>query len=133
MKCFILILLLISPAFLTGQDFRAIHQKIKSSVESRDYQNAVAELQSLKKIAPEIFKLNNYDYLLARMAEKRGDLAAAAANYQAVANRNSVLKDYALWHLAQIARASGNLMLERLYLQEILAIAPNSLLIEAIN
>ena len=133
MKCFILILLLFFPAFLSAQDFQATQQKIKTAVERRDYKTALSELQNLEKSAPEVFRLNNYDYLLARMAEKHGDFALAVAYYQAVAARSSVLKEYALWHQSQIARASGNLMLERLYLQEISASAPESLLTEAAN
>jgi hypothetical protein len=53
------------------------------------------------------------------------------ANYQTVVSRNSILTEYALRHLAQIARVSGNLMLERIYLRELLSIAPNSLLNDA--
>ncbi len=113
---------------LFAQNFQETHRKILTAIESRDYQSAVGELQTLQKSDKKTFELNNFDYLLARLLEKRGDFALAAANYQSVANRNSVLKEYALFHLAEIARSSGNLMLERIYLQEISAIAPNSLL-----
>ena len=70
----------------------------------------------------------NQDYLLARKAERAGDVAAATANYQAVVARNSMLKEYAVWHLAKLARATGDLVLERERLQQLLAGAPNSLL-----
>jgi soluble lytic murein transglycosylase len=43
------------------------------------------------------------------------------------------LKEYALWHLSQIAQSSGNLMLERAFLQEIATFAPESLLIGAVK
>ena len=109
------------------------HQKILQSLENRDYQPAIGELETLKKADKKIFELNNYDYLLARLAEKKGDFAAAMANYQAVVNRNSILKEYALWHLAQIARTSANLLLERTFLQEILTFAPESLRAEAVR
>lgn len=72
----------------------------------------------------------NNEYLLGRQAETAGDLAAATANYQAVIARNSVLRPYALWRLARIARATGDLVLEREQLQRLLATAPNSLLYE---
>src|SRR5690242_2717179 len=72
----------------------------------------------------------NQDYLLGRKAESAGDVAAATANYQAVVARNSILKDYALWRLARLARSTGDLMLERERLQQLLATAPNSLLYE---
>ncbi len=116
---------------LSAQTLTETHQKIRSAVENRDYQTAVSELENLEKSYKKIFALNNYDYLLARMAEKRGDFAVAMANYQAVVNRNSILSEYALWHLSQIARSSGNLLLERIYLHKILTLAPESLLTDA--
>lgn len=70
----------------------------------------------------------NQDYALGRKAESAGDIAAATANYQAVVTRNSILKEYALWHLARLARATGDPVLERERLQQLLAAAPNSLL-----
>ena len=73
----------------------------------------------------------NQDYALGRKAESAGDIAAATANYQAVVARNSILKEYALWHLAKLARATGDRVLERERLQQLLATAPNSLLYNA--
>ncbi len=72
----------------------------------------------------------NADYLRGREAEKSGDVANATANYQAVVSRNSVLKEYALWRLARLARATGDLPLERERLRQLLATAPSSLLAE---
>ncbi len=109
------------------------HQKILEAIENRDYQSAAAELENIKKTDKKHFELNNYEYLLARVVEKKGDFAAAMANYQSVASGNSVLKEYALWHLAQLARSSGNLMLERTFLQEIMTLAPESLTADAVR
>ena len=69
----------------------------------------------------------NQDYLLGRRAEASGDVATATANYQAVVQRNALLKEYALWRLARIARTTGDLVLERERLQRLVATAPNSL------
>lgn len=113
-----------------AQDFR---QKINTAVEIRDYETAIIELRNLEKSDKKLFANNNYDYLLARMAEKRGDAALAMAKYQTVVKRNSVLTEYALWHLSQIARSSGNLNSERNFLHQLLATAPNSLLKNAAN
>jgi soluble lytic murein transglycosylase len=107
------------------------HQKIRTALERREYTAVAANLEDLKKSDRKLFELNNYDYLLARMAEKTGDFARAMANYQRVVKRGSVLKEYALWRLSQIARSSGNLMLERMDLQELITLAPNSLLFTA--
>src|SRR5580765_5216126 len=87
-----------------AQDFQS---KIRSVVKNRDYQTAITELKNLEKSDQKIFTLNNYDYLLARMAEKNEDYALAMANYQTVVKRNSVLSEYALWHLSQLSRSSG--------------------------
>jgi soluble lytic murein transglycosylase len=130
---FILLCLLSCITHAFAQDFNEIHRKIKTATENREYQTAITELETLKKTDQRIYELNNYDYLLARLAEKQGDFAAATANYEAVTARNSVLSEYALWHLSQIYRASGNLFLERIYLQKISVIAPESLLIKTIN
>jgi len=134
MKLFKVFPLLFTVFFLSNFYASAqTREKITQAVEQRNYALAVSELENLRKSDQKIFEINNYDYLLARMAEKKGDYAAAMANYQSVAGRNSVLKEYALWHLSQIARSSGNLMLERSFLQEISTFVPESLLISAVK
>jgi soluble lytic murein transglycosylase len=107
------------------------HERIRASVESGDYAAALNELGSLRSADPSVFAINNYDYLVARLSERRGDMATAAAAYQAVSARSSVLSQYALWHLAQFARSTGNLLLEREQLRQLIATAPASLLREA--
>ena len=132
-KFFFLLFILFFTLDISAQSRDEIHSKILDAVENRDYQTATGELQNLERADKKVFALNNYDYLLARMAEKRGDLATAMANYQAVVDRNSVLSEYALRHLAQIARVTGNLMLERIYLRELLTVAPHGLTSSAAN
>jgi soluble lytic murein transglycosylase len=129
LKIFLFTLLFSFAAF--PQNFSETHSKINIAVENKDYAAAISELQNLERADKKIFALNNYDYLLARLAEKSGDFATATANYQTVVERNSVLSEYALWHLAQIFRSSGNLFAERIYLQKLLTLAPESLLREA--
>lgn len=120
---------------LSAQTLAETAEKIRVAVENKNYQAAVGELEALKKSDRKVFEANNYDYLLARVAEKNGDFAAAMAAYQAVVNRRSVLSEYALRRLSQLARASGNLMLERIYLNRLLAVssAADSLLAGAAN
>lgn len=125
----ILALLNLLPVDIFPQTAAESHRKISSAIEKREYPVAVNELENLAGANRSVFEMNNYDYLLARMAEKTGDTGKAMANYQSVVKRNSVLREYALWHMSQIARASGNLMLERVNLQEIAALAPDSLLL----
>lgn len=125
----ILILTIFAAASAAAQNVPETAAKIRAAVENRDYEAAIGELRRLEKTDGKIFRANNYDYLLARLSEKNNDFAAAMAAYQAVVNRNSVLSEYALWHLSQLARASGNPLLERIYLNRLLAFAaPDDLL-----
>ncbi len=106
-------------------------QKIKRDIQNKNYPDAIATLDQLQKEQGKLFRLNNYDYLLARLLDKTGDEAGAAATYQAAVKRNSVLSEYCLWHLSMLMRAGGNMMLERLYLKQLLAVSADSLLQDA--
>lgn len=117
------------PVF--GQSKAESLSTIRSAVYDRNYPAAIVELEKLKTDDPASFAKNNFDYLLARSQEKSGDFAGAMANFHTVASRNSKLKEYALWHMSQIFRTTGNLALERIYLQEIISFFPNSLLVSA--
>ena len=133
-EIFRLIFFFAATAFVvSAQTPTETHSKIRRAVENKEYAEAFGELQNLASRDQKVFHLNNYDYLLARIAEKQSDFAAAMANYQAVVSRNSVLTEYALWHQSQIARSSGNLMLERIYLNKLLTLAPQSLTGSAAN
>lgn len=124
----LILFMILTTQDLSAQSARERHERIRSAMEKSDYANAVTELQSLKTSDQTAFSLNNYDYLLARLSERLGNLSAAAANYQRVAARNSLLSQYALWHLAELARATGDLTLEREKLRQLIATAPASLL-----
>jgi soluble lytic murein transglycosylase-like protein len=104
---------------------------IIAAVEAENWQTARAEIDKVRAANEALFRDKNYEYLLGRIAERTGDTAGAIANYQAIASNNSKLKEYALWRLAKIARATGDLVLERERLQQLIAAAPSSLLSEA--
>ncbi|HEU0252412.1 MAG TPA: transglycosylase SLT domain-containing protein, partial [Pyrinomonadaceae bacterium] len=65
------------------------------------------------------------------IAERTGDVASATASYQTIASGDARLAQYALWRLAKIARATGDLVLERERLQRLVATTPGSILFEA--
>ena len=113
------------PAFAQSAD------PIIAAVEARDWQTARSEISKVRSANEALFRDKNYEYLLGRIAERTGDTANAVANYQAIASNNSRLKEYALWRLAKIARTTGDLVLERERLQQLIAAAPSSLLFEA--
>lgn len=125
-----LIFIVSSSVAQTPAEFRS---KINASIENREYLAAIESLQKFRSRDRKIFEANNCDYLLGRMAEKSGDFALAMASYQSVASRGSLLAPYARWHLSQIARATGNLMLERLSILEMMAASRGTLLSSAAN
>lgn len=131
MKRIVIYLIVLCGVICVSAQRSDIYSQIQSAVRDRNYPSAIALLRDLEASEPVVFKLNNYDYLFARLAERSGDAAVAILEYQAVTRRNSVLEEYALWHLAELARASGNLMLERIYLQKIVSFSPDSLLYDA--
>jgi soluble lytic murein transglycosylase len=123
-------LFLLQTSIVGAQNLSDGHLKIRSALADHDYASAFDELQNLRRADAKIFAANNYDYLLARVAEKRRDAATAAVFYQSVVRRNSPLKAYALWHLAKLMRASGNLAAERVFLLQLQTVAPDSLLVK---
>src|ERR1051326_5474832 len=124
----VLIFVFLGAAALTAL---AQPERITAAVEASDWQTARAEINKLRSTDEALFREKNYDYLMGRIAERTGDLAAATASYQTIAANNSKLREYALWRLAKLARATGDLVLERERLQQLTAIAPSSLLFEA--
>ena len=130
-RAFIFLFSLICSPLIYAQTPAERHERIRALMDRGETASALAELQSLRTSQPELFTRNNYDYLLARLSEQSGDLTQATIHYQAVVARNSPLKQYALWHLARLARASGNLPLEREKLRELLTTTASSLFSEA--
>lgn len=125
------LLLLLCAQTGGAQTPRERHERLRAAIDRQDVAAAINDLQAWRSADPNIFVLNNYDYLLGRLSERSGDRATAAVNYQRVVARNALLGQYALWHLAQFARMTGNLTLEREQLRQLLATAPESLLRDA--
>lgn len=121
---FSFVLLLVMSASIAGQI-----PHITMPENSIDDENAIAVLKELARTDKPAFLANNYDYLLARIAERNGDVALAVENYHSAASRNSILKAYALFHLSKSFRSMGSLLSERIYLERILAETPSSLLV----
>ena len=114
-----------------AQTPQANHQQLRSALDEGSFAAALDQLRLLQSANPQLFAANNYDYLLARLQERAGDIAGAANTYQANISRRSVLTEYSLWHLAQISRAAGDLVHEREQLRALVNTAPNSLVREA--
>jgi soluble lytic murein transglycosylase-like protein/TolA-binding protein len=106
-------------------------QQIRSAVDSGDTNKALAELAAFQQADPNVFNANNCDYLQGRLAESNGDTTHATAAYQSLVARKSMLAQYALWRLAQLARSIGDLVLERERLRQLIATSATSILREA--
>jgi soluble lytic murein transglycosylase len=103
-----------------AQNLQARANEIRAAMDARDFERASDRAA---------FTRNNYDYLLARLAERRGAKAEASSLYLDLVNRGSNVSQYALWHLAAIARATDDLALERQYLTRLLTVYPSSALV----
>ncbi|HEY6333455.1 MAG TPA: tetratricopeptide repeat protein [Blastocatellia bacterium] len=103
--------------------------QIRAAMDSRDFDRAERLVRELRGVDEKSYLVNNYDYLLARLCQRRGATAEATLLYLASISRGSVLSGYDLWHLASIARASGDLALERQYLARLIASDPGSALL----
>lgn len=104
---------------------------IRRAVETKQWSTAKTEAEKVRSNQPALFRENDYDYLLARIAEEGGDLNAASTTYQATISNGSPLSQYALWHLARFARSSGDLVLERERLRKLLSLGNDTLLYNA--
>ena len=128
----LLLSLFILLSSLTGISAETdIHERIRTAVAAGDRTAAITALTQLETSEAAAFEKNNYPYLTARLYEADGRLPEAMAAYQKVAAGHSPLREYALWHLADIARQSGNFGLERIFLAELASFYPQSLLTAA--
>ena len=127
----VLFLLLVVGPPAAGQSLQQRANEIRAAMDGRDFERAEGLVRTLQASDAEAFARNNYDYLLARLAERRGDRAEAGGLYLGILNRGSNVAQYALWHLAEIARAAGDLAHERQYITRLLAAYPASVLVAA--
>ncbi len=127
---FIILSLFLAVGVLS-QDPPDSHQRVLNLLNARDYDSVSKALIETEQNNLKLFDNNNYSYLLARSLEKNGALSQSIKYYQRTIKSKSVLSEYALWHLAHIMRQSGNLVLERIYLERILAEYPESIILRA--
>jgi peptidoglycan lytic transglycosylase len=128
----IAIALLLSLSFFSNQAAAQSLQnrasEIRAAMDARDFSRAEQLVRNLRAADHAAAARNNYDYLLARLVERRGAASEASSLYLSVLNRNSTLAEYALRRLAAVAQQIGDLALERQYLNRLLASHPTSVL-----
>src|SRR5215813_8499431 len=104
-----------------AQTLEQRHERLRAALDRNDQAGAESLLRGMLDNDPDTFARNNYDYLLARLLQNRKDGAEAGTFFLRVANRNSPLAGYALWHLAEIARARGDSGEEQNLLQKFIS------------
>jgi soluble lytic murein transglycosylase-like protein/outer membrane protein assembly factor BamD (BamD/ComL family) len=126
--CLFILIAVISPS-VSAQSLVDRSAQIRAAMDTRDYDRAEALIRDLKNGNQKAYLVNNYDYLLGRLCERRGIFAEGTSLYLGSLARKSVLSGYALWHLSAIARTSGDLAIERQYLTRLIASEPGSALL----
>jgi soluble lytic murein transglycosylase len=125
-----LVLIILTAINLHGQNLSQRHEQVLQALEKGDLAKVETILVELQTAAPRAFTNNSFDYLLGRVRQRLGKNELARQGFLRVVERGGLLGEYALWHLAEIARAAGDLKSERQYLTRILTAYPDSLLID---
>ncbi len=118
---FALLALLVLTVSPFAQDPEQEFSRVRESLRDVDLSTAASRLKDIESSQPKYFREHHLDYLLGRTLEDSGDIAGAAKEFVSTADSGGPLRVYALWHLSNIARASGNLFLERIYLNDLAA------------
>lgn len=103
------------------------HSQLRAMLDRHDLAAAEQSLRELQRNSAPAFVKNNYDYLFARVLDRRSNAKEANAAYQKVVTRNSIFAGYALGHLAELARGMGDFKSEQNYLSQMLAKFPAQL------
>jgi soluble lytic murein transglycosylase len=119
-------LVLLVLGLLSSAVFGESSEEFARKFEAHEYAAVVEGLERMRSENPGGFLAGDFDYLLGRAAEAELNFPLAMASYHSVAARESALRLNALRRLAHIARSTGNLLLESLYLREIGSIAPDT-------
>lgn len=97
-----------------------LYQQVRAAMSRDDVVQTIKLLHEISLASSAAFTSNNYDYLLARLTMRQGNVAEAAALFQQVVARGSVLAPYALLHQAELARQAGQHLEEQRLLEQIL-------------
>ncbi len=116
---FIFAMLLATASY--SQPAPEIDAELQKAIAADDRTAIVGRLIALRAADTKAFHDRNYDYLLGKTAIRSGDRALAFGTLNAIGSA-SPMRPFALKVLAEVARSTGNLLLERLYLVELIEI-----------
>jgi len=123
------LLLAVFAGHAASQTLQSKANEVRVAMDARDFSRAESLSRELRSVDQAAFTRNNFDYLLARLLERRGARSEASSLYLAMLERNSIVAQYALWHLSLLAKSSGDLALERQYITRLLVSYPASALV----
>ena len=124
----LVLLLVVFAGHAASQTLQSKANDIRAAMDAREFARAESLARELRSTDEAAFTRNNFDYLLARLLDRRGARAEASSLYLAMLERNSIVAQYALWHLSLLAKNSGDLALERQYITRLLVSYPSSAL-----
>ncbi len=104
------------------------HETLMSSLAIRDYGAIEKWLLAIRASQPDIYRANNYEYLLGRVLEAQGKWEDASKSYHHIISTKGLLSEYAYLHLAEIAKQRGDYAAQGEYLESIIRLYPDSLL-----
>ncbi|MGH9823069.1 MAG: tetratricopeptide repeat protein, partial [Blastocatellia bacterium] len=107
--------------------------EIRVAMDARDFDRAEQLVAQLKTASGSAYTAGSYDYLLARLFDRRGASQEARTVYESVIARGSALSGYSMWHLSVIARAQGDLKQERQYLTRLVSSGRSGALLSQAN
>src|SRR6185503_17680207 len=84
----------------TAQTLQSRANDIRAAMDAREFTRAETLARELRSNDQSAFTRNDYDYLLARLLERRGAKSEASALYLGMLERNPIVAQYALWHLS---------------------------------
>ncbi|MBS1810545.1 MAG: transglycosylase SLT domain-containing protein [Acidobacteria bacterium] len=103
------------------------HTELRAAIDRHDLAAAEKILREFQSKSSQGFIKNNYDYLFARVLDRRGNAKEATVAYQKVVSRNSIFTGDALGHLAELARAGGDFKGEQSHLSQMLSRFPTQI------
>jgi len=118
------------PLFIQDQEsLEKVHQKMISFYDIGNYYDALNLLSHIKHNFPQPYKLNNYAYLEGMIYQKLENYDQAIESYKYIIENESILMEYAEFHVAEIYAKIGNREEQQKYLIKIIDSYPDSTLL----
>jgi soluble lytic murein transglycosylase len=126
----ILMQFMLFPLFIQDQEpLEKIHQQMISFYDISDYYEVFNLLAQVKHNLPQLYQLNNYAYLEGTIHQKLENYEQALESYKYIIENESILTEYAEFHLAEIYEKIGDRNEQQKHLIKIINSYPHSTLL----